>query len=204
MTCVILLNVGIGTSRGLMFVVSFFSISIAFSYFATHLVLLHDMTKSKENEQIIMTINSICYYHEIDQLSFHCEKTRKKIKMVPTITCPATKALELQQHKTTTSKGSRRGCIDLTLSYELFSLNFNDNFNTFPVIEWDSNEDSDSLSDSSSVRSMESLNSVLTETDCSLGKRGRSKPKSSYRRLVRSKKIKSDLASLARDISTIS
>ena len=121
--------------------------------------------------------------------------------MVTTITSPATRALELQQHKMTVSKGSRQGSIDSKLSCELFSLNFDDSFNAFPIIEWDSNEDSDSLSDSSSVRSMESWNSVLIESNCSLGKRGRSKPKTSYCRLVRSKKIKSDLASLARDIS---
>lgn len=122
--------------------------------------------------------------------------------MASTITCPATKALELQQHKTTISKGSRRESIDSKLSYELFSLNFDNTLNAFPVIEWDSNEDSDSLSDSSSVRSMESWNSVLIDMDCSLGKRGRSKAQTSYRRLVRSKKIKSDLASLAMDISS--
>ena len=128
-------------------------------------------------------------------------KPTKQINMVPTMTCPATKALELQQHKTTTSKRSRQGSIDSKLSYELFNFHFDNNLNAFPVIEWDSKEDSDSLSDSSSVRSIESWNSLLIETECLLGKRGRSKPKSSYRRLVRSKKIKSDLASLARDIS---
>eukprot|EP00533_Pseudo-nitzschia_delicatissima_P011130 CAMPEP_0116079296 /NCGR_PEP_ID=MMETSP0327-20121206/1066_1 /TAXON_ID=44447 /ORGANISM="Pseudo-nitzschia delicatissima, Strain B596" /LENGTH=124 /DNA_ID=CAMNT_0003569911 /DNA_START=84 /DNA_END=458 /DNA_ORIENTATION=- len=120
--------------------------------------------------------------------------------MMPTITSPATRALELQQHKTAISKGSRQGSIDSKLSYELFSLNFDSSVNAFPVIEWDPNEDSDSLSDSSSVRSMESWNSVLIESECSLGKRGRAKPNSSYRRLVRSKKIKSDLASLAMNI----
>mmetsp|Transcript_16405 Transcript_16405/g.37974 ORF Transcript_16405/g.37974 Transcript_16405/m.37974 type:complete len:125 (+) Transcript_16405:199-573(+) len=120
--------------------------------------------------------------------------------MVPSIACPATKALELQQHKTNMSKGPRRGSIDSKLSYNLFSLNFDNNFTAFPVIEWDSNEDSDSLSDSSSVRSMESWNVLFIDNDCSLGKRGRSKTKTSYRRLVRSKKIKSDLASLARNI----
>mmetsp|Transcript_10798 Transcript_10798/g.22870 ORF Transcript_10798/g.22870 Transcript_10798/m.22870 type:complete len:125 (-) Transcript_10798:358-732(-) len=120
--------------------------------------------------------------------------------MVSTIMCPATKALELQQHKTM-SKGARRENIDTKLSYEFFSLNFDNSVDAFPVIEWDSNEDSDSLSDSSSVRSMESWNSLLTETDCSLGKRGRCKPKTSSRRLVRSKKIKRDLASLAMDLS---
>ena len=121
--------------------------------------------------------------------------------MVPSIACPATKALELQQHKTSMSKGPQRRSIDSKLTYDLLSLNFDSSFGAFPVIEWDSNEDSDSLSDSSSVRSMESWNSVLFDTDCTLGKRGRTKPKTTYRRLVRSKKIKSDLASLARDIS---
>jgi len=129
--------------------------------------------------------------------------------MVPTITSPATQALELQQHNTTVLIEARRGSsitIDSKLSYEFFNLNFEeDNVNAFPVIEWDhSNEDSDSLSDSSSVRSMDSWNSVLTDfdSDSSLGKRGRCNSNklssSSSRRLVRSKKIKSDLASLAR------
>lgn len=124
--------------------------------------------------------------------------------MISTLTCPATKALELQQHKTTISKGLRDESIDSKLSYGLLSINFDDTLNSFPIIEWDSNEDSDSLSDSSSVRSMETWNSVLIEADCSLGKRGRNMPKTSCRRLVRSKKIKSDLASLARGISATS
>jgi len=113
-------------------------------------------------------------------------------------TCPATRALELQNHKTTTSKGSQGRSIDSKLSYELFSLNFDSSLNAFPIIEWDSNEDSDSLSETSSVRSMESWNSILTDTESSLGKRGRDNPKTPYRRLVRSKKIKSDLSSLAK------
>lgn len=123
-------------------------------------------------------------------------------KMVATITCPATRALELQQHKMDISKVSRQASIDSKLSHGLFSLNFENSYNAFPVIEWDSNEDSDSLSDSSSVRSMESWNSVLIDSDSSLGKRGRSKPKNTYRRLVRSKKIKSDLSSLAKNFPT--
>lgn len=131
--------------------------------------------------------------------TIRCE-TEERNKMVSTFSCPATKALELQQHKTTVSKRSTRERIESKLSCELFSLNFENNVNAFPVIEWDSNDDSDSLSDSSSVRSMESWNSGSVDTDCSLGKRGRSKSKTSYRRLVRSKKIKSDLASLARNI----
>lgn len=121
--------------------------------------------------------------------------------MVATITCPATKALELQQQMAV-SKVCQQASIDSKLSHGLFSLNFDNSYNAFPIIEWDSNEDSDSLSDSSSVRSMESWNSVLIDSDCSLGKRGRSKPKNSYRRLVRSKKIKSDLSSLAKDFAT--
>eukprot|EP00536_Pseudo-nitzschia_multiseries_P006042 jgi/Psemu1/324178/estExt_fgenesh1_pg.C_1240023 len=118
--------------------------------------------------------------------------------MVPTNTCPATKALELQQHKMTLTQGALgRGKLDSKLSGELFRLNFEeDNLSTFPVIQWDPNEDSDS--DSSSIRSMDS---VLLDFDCSLGKRGRCSTKNSSRRLVRSKKIKSDLSSLARGIS---
>mmetsp|Transcript_17138 Transcript_17138/g.39391 ORF Transcript_17138/g.39391 Transcript_17138/m.39391 type:complete len:127 (+) Transcript_17138:258-638(+) len=121
--------------------------------------------------------------------------------MVPTSTCPATKALELQQHKMTLTRGTLgQGKIDSKLSGQFFRLNFEeDDLSTFPVIEWDQNEDSDS--DSSSVRSMDSWSSVLADFDCSLGKRGRCSSKTSSRRLVRSKKIKSDLSSLARGIS---
>uniref|UniRef100_A0A7S4ER25 Uncharacterized protein n=1 Tax=Pseudo-nitzschia australis TaxID=44445 RepID=A0A7S4ER25_9STRA len=120
--------------------------------------------------------------------------------MVPTNTSPATKALELQQHKMTVSRGTiRQVNIDSKLTHDFFNLNFEEeDVNAFPVIEWDLNEDSDS--DSSSVRSMDSWSSVLADFDCSLGKRERCTSKTS-RRLVRSKKIKSDLSSLARGIS---
>jgi hypothetical protein len=116
---------------------------------------------------------------------------------------PATQALEVEQNKTMVSKGSRRGSNsseDSKLSGSLFALNFEDTVHAFPAIEWDSNEDSD---DSESVRSIDSWSSFLSDLEESssqsdLGsKRGRGDSRSSSRRLVRSKKIKSDLASLA-------
>ena len=132
------------------------------------------------------------------------------------MTSPATKALELQHHQTTISEEARQGSINSKLSFKFFSLNFDDNvnnnINAFPVIEWDSTPEdySDSLSDDSScsVRSMDSWNPVLTDfdsgndSDSSLGKRGRCNPKTSSQRLVRSKKINSDLSSLSRSISS--
>ena len=124
--------------------------------------------------------------------------------MVPTISYPATQALELEQDKTR----------EAALSCEFFGLNFNDtttttfssnNVSAFPVIEWDNSE---SGSDSESVTSIDSWDSFLSSTDYAppsekLGKRRRNMSKttsstsSSHRRLVRSKKIKSGLASLA-------
>ncbi|OEU16395.1 hypothetical protein FRACYDRAFT_268987 [Fragilariopsis cylindrus CCMP1102] len=124
--------------------------------------------------------------------------------MVLTISYPATQALELEQDKTR----------EAALSCEFFGLNFNDttttfssnNVSAFPVIEWDNSE---SGSDSESVTSIDSWDSFLSSTDYAppsdkLGKRRRNMSKttsstssSSHRRLVRSKKIKSGLASLA-------
>jgi hypothetical protein len=115
-------------------------------------------------------------------------------------TSPATQALELVQAKPNVGglKGSSRGVVDL--SCNLFDLNFEDAPNAFPAIEWESNEDSDS----ESVRSMDSWNSFLSDfesdSDVRGSKRGRNDSGVS-RRLVRSKKIKSDLSSLARSMA---
>mmetsp|Transcript_9489 Transcript_9489/g.15250 ORF Transcript_9489/g.15250 Transcript_9489/m.15250 type:complete len:125 (-) Transcript_9489:398-772(-) len=117
-------------------------------------------------------------------------------------TSPATQALELVQAKMMSSKGSRRGSlnsVDSKLSCDLFNLNFEDLPDAFPVIQWESNEDSDS--ESESVRSLDSI--FLTDFESGsdvLGKRGRNDSGQS-RRLVRSKKIKADLSSLARNMA---
>ena len=142
-----------------------------------------------------MTKNKTSNFKKKKQLYLN-RKTIVTIMMVPTNTCPATKALELQQNKMT----ARQANIDSKITHEFFRLNFEHDVSAFPVIEWDQNEDCDS--DTSSIRSMDSWNSIFADFDCSLGKRGRCSPKTSSRRLVRSKKIKSDLSSLARGISS--
>ena len=121
---------------------------------------------------------------------------------------PATQALEVEQSRASMAKGSGRGSsgsIDAKLSSELFTLNFDDDIYAFPAIEWEANED---LDDSESIRSSDSSNSFLNElfdnsgSGIALGsKRGRNDARPSSRRLVRSKKIKCDLSSLARGMS---
>jgi hypothetical protein len=106
--------------------------------------------------------------------------------------CPATEALEQEKRKMMVAREGRAS-FESKLSCQLFSLNFEDeDVNSFPLIQWDSDE-----SDSDSVRSLDAWNSVLTDFDSShsLGKRGRGETHSN-RRLVRSKKIKSDLSLL--------
>jgi hypothetical protein len=115
------------------------------------------------------------------------------------ISSPATQALEIAQAQ---MKETRRGSfssVDSKLSCDLSNLNFEDApINAFPAIEWDLNIEGDS--DSESVRSLDSLFDFETDSHDSLGtKRGRNDV--SFNRLVRSKKIKSDLASLARSMS---
>jgi hypothetical protein len=105
---------------------------------------------------------------------------------------PATVALEQEQRKMTVARDGGAS-FEAKLSCCLHSLNFDDSLDAFPVIEWDCNEDSDS----DSVRSLDTWNSIFSNdfgSSGSLGKRGRG---DSRRRLVRSKKIKSDLSSLA-------
>jgi hypothetical protein len=108
---------------------------------------------------------------------------------------PATEALDKQRNTTVATAGRRASLEESELSCEPFNLNFEDDVNPFPTIEWDS-EDSDS--DSASAGSLDVWNSYLTGFEpTALGKRGRNS-----RRLVRSKKIKFDLHSLAMTISS--
>lgn len=126
------------------------------------------------------------------------------------ISSPATQALEIAQAQMKETRRGSLSSVDSKLSCDLSNLNFdNAPINAFPSIEWDLNiggGSGDSDSESESVRSMDSLFDFF-ETDShddSLGgtKRGRNNDNSSsYKRLVRSKKIKSDLASLARSMS---
>jgi hypothetical protein len=105
---------------------------------------------------------------------------------------PATEALKQEQRKTMVAREGQRRSFDSKLSLALFNLNFeqDDNEESFPTIEWDSED-----YDSDSVRSIDNWNTLLTDFDSpsSLCKRGRS----DSGRLVRSKKIKSDLSSMA-------
>jgi hypothetical protein len=103
------------------------------------------------------------------------------------ISSPATAALEQEQRKMTVDRDGGAS-FESKLCCGLRNLNFDDeSVDSFPIIEWDSNEDSDS----DSVHSLDTWNSIFSNNDFgssgSLGKR----------RLVRSKKIKSDLSSLA-------
>jgi len=112
--------------------------------------------------------------------------------------CPATAALEEEQRKLSVTKGDRAG-FESKLSNEFGSLHFdNEDVNSFPAIEWESDD-----SDSDSVRSLDNWNALLNDpfdSSGSLRKRSRS-DSSTGRRLVRSKKIKSDLSSLAVSVS---
>jgi hypothetical protein len=113
------------------------------------------------------------------------------------LSCPATKALKLA-HEMNVPK-ARSTNFDVTLSSALFDLTFNDDLSAFPTLEWDSDGDFGSVA---SMQSLDTLNSLLGDDSMSaLGKRGRSEARAAPR-LVRSKKIKSDLASLAISISS--
>lgn len=105
---------------------------------------------------------------------------------------PATKALEQERRKLMVAKEGRRASLN-KIDLELFALSFDDEANSFPAITWDSEDESDS----DSVRSLDTWNCLMAKSDSmsSLGKRGRGE--SASPRLVRSKKIKSDLSSLA-------
>lgn len=120
-------------------------------------------------------------------------KTLNVYSMLPS--CPATDALRVVE----ATKGGRRerrsSSFDVMLSSSLFDLNFVDaSVDSFPSIEWDSDDEFDS---SSSIRSLDTLTSLMSDDSMSsLGKRSRSDHRSTGR-LVRSRKIKSGLASLA-------
>ena len=126
---------------------------------------------------------------------------------------PATAALDMLEQQSKLTAASRGGASHSLskLSFRLCDLNFDDDHHdespieSFPVIEWDANDDDSEASDGS-VKSLDTWNSIFHSNDfgssSSLGKRTRdgseyeSSPSSS-RRLVRSKKIKSNLSSLA-------
>lgn len=118
---------------------------------------------------------------------------------------PATQALELAKVEKEARRGSLNS-VDSKLSVDLSALTFETPSNAFPVIQWDTLNESD---DSDSVRSMDSWNSLFggdsdsdSDSDSLLGsKRGRDDAGASSRRLVRSKVIKSDLNSLARSMA---
>jgi hypothetical protein len=112
--------------------------------------------------------------------------------------CPATEALEQEKRKMMVAREGRAS-FESKLC-QLFNMNLEDqDANSFPLIQWDSDE---SDSDSDSVRSLDAWNSVLTDFDSSgsLGQRGRSELHGN-RRLVRSKQINSDLSSLAMSLT---
>jgi hypothetical protein len=111
--------------------------------------------------------------------------------------CPATNALKQAQEMKVPKARSTN--FDVALSSALFDLTFDDDTSAFPTLEWDSDGDFGSVA---SMRSSDTLNSLLgDDPTSSLGKRGRSEERAAPR-LVRSKKIKSDLASLAISISS--
>ncbi|KAG7367005.1 hypothetical protein IV203_029675 [Nitzschia inconspicua] len=116
------------------------------------------------------------------------------------IASSATQALELVKAKNDERRGSLSS-LDSKLSCDLSSLLIEEASNAFPVIQWDVNEES--TSDSESVRSLDSWNSVFGGDDNdSVGSGGSKRSRNDHgtRRLVRSKKIKSDLSSLARSM----
>lgn len=94
------------------------------------------------------------------------------------------------------AREGRPASLENKISLDLFSLAIDDEVNSFPAIVWDTTDESDS----DSVRSLDCWNCFMTKSDstCSLGKRSRNE---ASRRLVRSKKIKSDLSSLALGLS---
>ena len=109
---------------------------------------------------------------------------------------PATKALEHSKHRRLMAREGRRGSLQgNNLANELFTLTLDQESEAFPSIEWDSGNESDA----DSVPSTESWSSFFSTSDSttSLGKRS----STHSRRLVRSKKIKSNLSSLGLGLS---
>ena len=106
---------------------------------------------------------------------------------------PATAALEEANRRmlVTKEKQSAFDSKSSGLADKFYEMTFDDDHvDPFPAIEWDSDDDVSTDSE----RSLSDWNAFLSDCDSpSLGKRGRAQGRS----LVRSKKIKSDLSSLA-------
>jgi hypothetical protein len=110
---------------------------------------------------------------------------------------PATQALEHSKRRLLIARESQRASLmGNKLANEIFDLRFDDATDPFPSIQWDSGDESDS----DSIPSTGSWSSFLSKSDStsSLGKRSLN---SNARRLVRSKKIKSNLSSLGLGLS---
>jgi hypothetical protein len=110
---------------------------------------------------------------------------------------PATQALEHAKRRPVIAReGQRASILADKLANDLFVLHMDEEIDSFPSIEWESGDESDS----DSLPSMDSWSSFLHNSDSSnsLGKRSRG---NNSRRLVRSKKIKSNLSSLGLGLS---
>ena len=105
--------------------------------------------------------------------------------------CPATEALkQAQEEMKFARRNSRQANFDESLSSEMLVLSFSEDLSSFPIIAWDSDEES------ASSNSSDMWNSCLSSNSKSLlGKRSRNGSRE-VRRLVRSRKIRSNLASL--------
>ena len=106
---------------------------------------------------------------------------------------PATQALEQKQRKLMVAREASRVSIGTNFPPMYSTVNSELEEDEFPAIEWDSNDESDS----DSVRSLDSWNSLLTHSDSMQSLRKRARPDQQLGRLVRSRKIKSNLSALA-------
>lgn len=110
------------------------------------------------------------------------------------ILCPATQALEQKQRKLMVAREASRVSIGTNFPSMYSTMNAEPEEDEFPTIEWDSSDESDS----DSVRSLDSWNSLLTHSDSMQSLRKRARPEQQQLgRLVRSRKIKSNLSALA-------
>ena len=108
------------------------------------------------------------------------------------ILCPATQALEQKQRKLMVAREASRVSIGTSFPSMYSAMNAEPEEDEFPTIEWDSSDESDS----DSVRSLDSWNSLLTHSDSMSSLRKRARPDQQLGRLVRSRKIKSNLSTL--------
>lgn len=106
---------------------------------------------------------------------------------------PATQALEQKQRKLMVAREASRVSIGTNFPPMFSTVNSELEEDEFPAIEWDSSDESDS----DSVRSLDSWNSLLTHSDSMQSLRKRARPDQPLGRLVRSRKIKSNLSALA-------